>query len=411
MLSPDLRWRDGFRLSRNCKLPVFGSRFSSFVVGLIGSMHVVCVCSLRACVIVKSLRSTESWGIILDRDWRSVFQTDMQRARADEDEAVIFLAEIIPKKAKAKIRKELEANPRLEGLGSISLGLTTRNALRAGGFFLPFPETMELIWVDWLRKAAALPEDKIILNDPITEKVKRYRASVRRPPLRPRLDLREVASIKERLETRHNVKLPEVEVRHSDNIQNAFSTNAVKLPRRISRERREKFERSRKSSLRLKGLKIEELKEVNLYKFTIFLPRRYANYPAGLHGVLWHEFGHALGHVLDVRDKTRGEGVAYACGFRGLLMEAMEGKFSIEKAVDEIENQIKGASSSLPFFPHHKSLRVIKTYNTNLNFRNGDRKELIDELDRSIQHAIEVDRELVKIVESANSLESRKPSF
>ena len=205
----------------------------------------------------------------MNRDGRSIFEKDMDRVRADEEQAVIFLARIIPKKAKVQIKNEIEVNPRLEGVKFISLGLQTRNALRAGGFFYLF-ETMELIWDSWLRKAVYLPENKIILTDSIKERIKKYRASVRRPPLRPKLDPSEVASIKERLEKRHNVKLPEVEVRYSDNIEGAFLTRAAKLSRYVSKEGREKHEADWKFRLELKGLKDDELKEVDLYEFTIF---------------------------------------------------------------------------------------------------------------------------------------------
>lgn len=284
--------------------------------------------------------------------------------------------------------------------------MKVRNALRTAGFFYS-PEVMDAVWFGWLKRAVSLPKKETILTDSLRDKIKKYRSTVRRPPLRPELEKSEVASIKERLEKRHDVKLPEVEVRYSDNIKSAFSANAVELPRFVSKERREKFETMRKSLFKLKGLKDGELTGVDLYKFTVFLPRRYRNYPAGLYGVLWHEFGHALAYVLDVKDKTRREGVAYACGFRGLLLEAMEGKFSIEKAVDEIELQIKGAGFSLPFFPHADSLRLIREHN--LNFRNRDPNELIGELDRSIQHTLEVDRKILQITRKRQLARVEKP--
>lgn len=219
-----------------------------------------------------------------------------------------------------------------------------------------------------------------------------------------KLDSSEVASIKEQLEKRHQVKLPEVEVRYSDNIKSAFSTTGIKLPWYISKERRENLEASWKNRLKLQGLKDDELKEINPYNPTIFLARRYPHYPVDLYGELWHEFGHVLAHTLEIRDKTHNEGVAYACGFRGLLLEALDGKFSIEKAVDEIEHQIEGAETSLPFFPHRWALRVVKDYNVergcfeDLSFRNRDPEKLIAELDRKIQKAVEDDKEIREIV-------------
>lgn len=369
---------------------------------------------MLARAIVKSRGLTESVGMVLDRRGQSIFEKDMDQVRADEEQAIIFLAKVISKKAKVQIKKEIEANPRLEGMTLIPLGLKTRNALRGGGFFY-LPETMDLIWVSWLRKAVYLPENKVILTDSIKERIKKYRASVRRPPLRPKLDPSEVASIKERLEKRHNVKLPKAEVRYSDNIKSAFCVKAIKFPRHVSKERKEKFEVSRSVCLKLKGLKDDETKGVDPHKFTIFLPRRYSNYPAGLYGALWHEFGHVLACALDIRDKTHSEGVAYACGFRGLLLEATEGKFPVEKAIDEIERHIKGAEGSFPFFPHHTALRVIKKYNVergcfeDLDFRNRDPDEFIAELDESIQCAEKDDKVIREIVGKRQLARIEKP--
>lgn len=342
-------------------------------------------------------------------DTFSYFKSELERAHADEEEAVVFLANIIPKKDKERIRKAIEKDPEFRVKQHLFLGMRARNALRTGGFFYT-PEVMDGIWFDWLKKAVCLPKKETILTDSLRDRIKKFRASIRKPPLRPRLEQNEVTSIKERLEKRHNAKLPDVEVRYSDNIQSAFSATALKLPRYISKERREKLEATRKSLLRLKGLKDEELNGVDHHKFTVLLPRRYTNYPAGLYGALWHEFGHALAYALDVRDEVRREGIAYACGFRGLLLEAVEGKFSVEKAVDEIEHQIKAASGDpIPFRPHRWSLRVIKEHNLNLNFRNRDPNELIEELDRSIQRAIEVDREILKITRKRQLARVEKP--
>ena len=230
-----------------------------------------------------------------------------------------------------------------------------------------------------------------------------------------KLDLSEVASIKEQLEKRHQVKLPEVEVRYSDNIKSAFSTTGIKLPGHIFKERREKLERSWKNLLKLKGLKDDELKEINPYNPTIFLAQRYPSYPVDLYGELWHEFGHMLAHTLDVRDKTLNEGVAYACGFTGLLLEALDGRFSVGKAVGEIERQIRGAQTSLPLYPHRWALRVVKDDNVerccfeHLSFRNRIPEKLITELDRKIRKTVEDDKEIRNIVAKRQLARVEKP--
>lgn len=344
----------------------------------------------------------------------SYFEERMKRVSADQEEAIVYLAKIIPKEDKEQIQRNIENDPDFAAKQHTSLGMKVRNALRAGGFFYD-PHTMDFIWPDWLRKAVCLPEDKIVLTDSIRKRIKRYRAGIRRPPLRPKLGSSEVASVKERLEKRYNVKLPDVEVGYSDNIKSAFVVGAIKLPRHVSKERRKKLEASWKTRLILKGLKDDELKGVDPYKFTIFLPRRYSNYPAGLYGELWHEFGHVLAHAFDVRDKTHSEGIAYACGFSGLLLEAIAGKFPVGKAVDEIERHIKGAESSFPFFPHHTALRVIKEYDVergcfvDLNIRNRNPDEFIAELDKSIQRAVKDDKDIREIVAKRQLAKIEKP--
>lgn len=327
----------------------------------------------------------------------------MERVNADQEEAVVFLAKIISRKEKKRIRMSIAKDPEFAVKQHMFFGMNVRNALRAGGFFYD-PITMDVIWFDWLKRAVCLPEDKIILTDSIKERIKKYRASIRRPPLRPKLDPSEVASIKKRLEKRHNMKLPDVDVRYSDNIKGALVIEAPKLP-----------QWAWKHAFELKGLDDDELEGIDPYKFTIFLPKRYSNYPVGLYGVLWHEFGHVLACTLCVKDRTHSEGIAYACGFRGLLLEALEGKFSVEKAVEEIERQIKGVEGSFPFLPHRTALRVIKKYDVergcfaDLEVRNRDPEEFIAELDESILRAVKDDKDVRKIVAERQLANIEKP--
>jgi len=56
---------------------------------------------------------------------------------------------------------------------------------------------------------------------------------------------------------------------------------------------------------------------------------------------VWHELGHATATALGVRDKILNEGVAIICKFKGLLLEAEEGKFLLERAFDQIEFDIE----------------------------------------------------------------------
>ena len=105
----------------------------------------------------------------------------------------------------------------------------------------------------------------------------------------------------------------------------------------------------------------------------------------------YQTFSATTSYYLEHDDGPPGVPEMYACGFRGLLMSAKEGKISPEEAVDQIERSIKSAKSSIPFLPHRWTLRTIETYNPDLNFRNRNLDELIAELDRSIQDAVEGD--------------------
>jgi len=92
----------------------------------------------------------------------------------------------------------------------------------------------------------------------------------------------EIENIKEWLEKWHKIVLPEVEVRYSDDIENALCINVAQVPRRMSPAMKDQYFRETNSELRLRGLKDDELEGIDPSKFTIFLPRRYPNYPTGL---------------------------------------------------------------------------------------------------------------------------------
>lgn len=235
-------------------------------------------------------------------------------------------------------------------------------------------------------------------------------------PLRP--DSSEAMNIKESLEKRHKLKLLEVEVSYSDSIESAFCIAPIRLPRFISKKMRKWQEAKWRHFLKIKRLEDKEGETADPYKYTIFLPRIHCIYPVKFYGALWHEFGHVLADTLYVKDKTHNEGIAFACGFRGLLLEVLEGKFTIEEAIDEIEFQIKRAENSLPFFhfnPHRSAMRVIKEYNVergcfeDWQFRNRDPHILIAELDEKIQRAVRDDREVREIVAKRKIANAEKP--
>jgi hypothetical protein len=344
----------------------------------------------------------------LSRSSDSPLEKDFERASSDEEEAIAFLASIIPQKDKIRIRKEIESNPDFAAKQHMFLGMTTRNALRVGGFHY-MPYTMDVIWFSWLKKAVNLPEDNIVVTDSVRGRIKKYRASIKRPPLRPPLGPKEIESVKEQLERRHGIRLPEIDVRYSDNITHALSISVGELPPNKSSVTEARLADSTSSWLKLEGLKSGDLDAFDTSKFTIFLPKRYVNYPSGLYGSVWHELAHAAALALDLKDKDFEESFAVTYSFIGLLLGAKEGNFSLEKAFDQIELSIKSAKHSFPATPHHWSLKPIEAHNPGLKFRNRDMTGLLAELDKTIEDIVDTDKEIFEIVQERKLKRYEKP--
>jgi len=346
----------------------------------------------------------------LEQSDDSPFNKDLQRTAVDKEEAIIFLASIIPLKDRKRIQTEIEHDNDFDRKHHFSFGMNIRNALRTGGFFY-LPETMDIIWFSWLKEAVNLPENRIILTDSIRKRIKKYRASIRRPRLCPPLDPREIVNIKEQLERRHSIRLPETDVRYSDNITHALGLDAVESSKKASSNSESKLDDTTDVMLRSEGLKENELQEIDLSKFTIFLPMRYVNYPAGLYKSVWHELGHATARTLKLKDKDFEESFAVTYGLIGLLLEAENGKFTFEKACDQIESSIKNVKHyfrpwwTLPY----PSLKWIEKYNPDLKFRNRDPEELLAELEKAIQDIANTDREVHRILQSRALARREKP--
>lgn len=151
----------------------------------------------------------------------SPFREDFERVAGDKEDAIMFLASIIPRRNRVRIRAEIKNDKDFEVKQHFFLGMSVRNALRAGDFFY-LPETLDFIWFSMLEEAVNLPKDKIILTDSIRERIRKYRARKRRAPLCPPLKLEEIGNAKRQLERKHNIKLPEVDVRYCDNIAHAL---------------------------------------------------------------------------------------------------------------------------------------------------------------------------------------------
>jgi len=209
------------------------------------------------------------------------------------------------------------------------------------------------------------------------------------------LEAHEAGRIMQFLERRYEIRLPEVEVRYSENINHAFCVSATEFPFLNPPGIRSHFVEKMNSKLRLKGLKDEELEGVSASKFTIFMPRIYLNHPSKTRGALWHELGHATANSLNVKSNVLQESIAIACQFTGLLLESQDGEFPLEEALDHIELDVKTAHGPLSFLFHYReAFAAIRLYNSDLRFRNRNVDELLVELDKSIQYAVNTDREI-----------------
>lgn len=104
------------------------------------------------------------------------FELEMKQVVRDEQDAIIYLAKIIPKRVKKQLRKRLqETSANFTQVDHFFPGMEIRNALRTGGFCYD-QQIMEIIWKGWLQKAVNLSDEDIVLNDELQKRVKKYRA-------------------------------------------------------------------------------------------------------------------------------------------------------------------------------------------------------------------------------------------
>lgn len=108
-----------------------------------------------------------------------LMKVEAKRAEGDRNEAIVFLAAIIPKEDRERIHSEIENDPEFVGKQHMFLGLKVRNALRMSDFFYS-PHLMDYIWFPWLRDAVSLPEEKIILTESIKERITKYQEALDR---------------------------------------------------------------------------------------------------------------------------------------------------------------------------------------------------------------------------------------
>lgn len=321
----------------------------------------------------------------------------MKRVYADQKEAIVFLAKIIPKEDKERIRRKLEKHP---DLLPMFLGMKVLNALRIGGFFYG-PHTMDFIWFGWLKEAVSLPEDRIILTDSVRRRIKEFREYAS-PPVSPKLDMEQINRIKERLENLYGIEMPTVEVEYSEDVKGSLTS----APLTFNLDELEYVARERDHIFRWIGLKEQEISRIDSSTYTIFLLTRHPKQQIGLYGSAWHELAHVAAYVIGIKDAVIGESFAFANEFKGLLEAAEDGLFPRDKVIDSIEfcikqakyekldsaifSQMRRAKGKVPIYlataVHYQALDHLKRYNPDLSYQGRNLDELIAELDNSTQY-------------------------
>jgi hypothetical protein len=112
-------------------------------------------------------------------------ELERNRAMADEEDAVAYLAGILSKKTKKMIASELERDAGFFARQHMWFGRTIRNELRRTGFAYN-DLLMDGIWYPWLRMAIHLPQNHVAVSSKIRRKIWNYRIksylrSLRRP--------------------------------------------------------------------------------------------------------------------------------------------------------------------------------------------------------------------------------------
>lgn len=225
---------------------------------------------------------------------------------------------------------------------------------------------------------------------------------------------REIDTIRRKLEGQYKREFPYVEVRFSKNIYGAKSIHPQKLPSRMSQEKKEEIYRRWDDALRSGGLKDYEIPGLDRSKITVFMPPYYGKKPTIFYAALYEALGHDFAYAHNVENKVSNEGIAQAYRFKGLLEMAKEGKFPLEKAIDQIEDDIKNETKG-PFsglMHYREALEIVRLYNPSLKFRDRNPDEVITELDKSINYILSPSErlkfDLRRLAEKLKSVFSKK---
>lgn len=108
-----------------------------------------------------------------ERRKRELRESERRRATADEEDGVAYLAGIISKKAKRRIRFDMENDPHFLPDQHQWLGRWVRNELRRAGFVYD-SVLMDGLWFSWLRMAVTRPKQKIQTSLTVRRKIWKY---------------------------------------------------------------------------------------------------------------------------------------------------------------------------------------------------------------------------------------------
>jgi len=235
----------------------------------------------------------------------------------------------------------------------------------------------------------------------------------------------DIENIKGKMEKRHGIKLPEIDIIYSNKANRAFTIRPANFPTGCSQEQKDAYYEKRDPELKERGLSDGEIKLIDTSKYTIFLPRkRYENHPIKLYAAKWEELGHVVAYALGIEDKIRNESIALAYRFKGLMQGVQQRFFSKGQAIDEIESTLKNIGheklmtglyskletmglkvpKDLTVAHHDSALFAIRKFNPDLQFRGRDLDALLVELDNSMDYALRTTGMKERIVQSIKSV-------
>jgi len=209
------------------------------------------------------------------------------------------------------------------------------------------------------------------------------------------------------MQKRHQIALPEFDVKYSATLRNAFLLSP--LPSWVITEKttREVIENT-DSQLRLHGLKDAEIEQIDRLRYTIFFPAILPIDTLFSTASRWEEMGHLLAYALGIDDRVKNESVAVIYRFIGLILAAKQGLVEKEKVLSHLElcRQSTDHERAQAFMfqklgqmglkvrqelkePHYyKSFSAIRRYNPKMTYRGRDLDEILRELDRSLNYAL-----------------------